>query len=100
MSLETARACVRVFVLAVSFGMPLASWAASAPPPAEAFGTTPDFTTVALSPNGKLLAMDQPGPSGFRIVMLEAAGGKQIRTFEFVHGEKLRGLTGPTIRLC
>jgi sugar lactone lactonase YvrE len=50
-------------------------------------------TVAVLSPNGKLLAMDQPLPAGFRIVMLEVAGGKQVRMFEFVHGEKLRGLT-------
>jgi len=92
MSIGIARTFVRVVALAVSFGTPLMSWAASAPPPAQAFGTTPDFTTVALSPNGKLLAMDQPLPAGFRIVMLEVAGGKQVRMFEFVHGEKLRGL--------
>src|SRR5262245_51129797 len=92
MSILTARTAARCVVLGVLMARGAALWAAPAPPPAEAFAHTPDFTMVAMSPNAKLLAMDQPWPAGFKVVMLEVASGKTIRTFEFRHGEKLRNL--------
>jgi hypothetical protein len=94
MPIFTARNAARCVMLTAFLGSCCATWVAAAPtpPPAEAFARTPDFTMVALSPNGKLLAMDQPAAPGVRIIMLEVAGGRQIRTFEFVHGEKLRNL--------
>jgi hypothetical protein len=42
--------------------------------PIAAFSHTPGFTEVALSPDGTLLAMDEPAPPNYRIVMLRHQG--------------------------
>jgi dipeptidyl aminopeptidase/acylaminoacyl peptidase len=62
-------------------------------PPAEAFGTLPAVSEVALSPDGKLLAWAQPGDKGPLAVIFDLDAHAQKRTMGLDPQMKLRSLT-------
>jgi len=82
----------------VSFGVLvlLVLWLAAlpagvaAPPGPEAFGRLPEFNSVALSPNGRLIAWEQNQGNHRTVVILDLDGGKTAGTVPLT--DKLRKL--------
>lgn len=68
------------------------SHGADAPPPASAFGQTPDFNFVALSPDGRTIAMDRLTRGGLKVVLFRPGDSKPLRIVSITAGTKLRGL--------
>ena len=85
------RALVVLGAIAPGLWLPVAA-ADVAPPSIAAFSHTPGFTEVALSPDGTLLAMDEPAPPNYRIVMLRIKDGQRLRTIAVDGNNKLRRL--------
>ena len=69
-----------------------AGTAAPAPPPASAFGQTPDFTFVALAPDGNTIAMDRRTRNGHKVVLFRADNPQPLRVVDVGDQNKLRGL--------
>ena len=63
-----------------------------APPPLEAFGRLPVARLVTLSPNGKLLAMEEDRGTSRQVTIFEADGGKTRHTVAVDDANKLRSL--------
>jgi len=67
--------------------------AASAPAPASAFAGTPAFSHVALSPDGRTIAMDRSTPDGLKVVMFAVGSTEPLRVLNVGDNTKLRGLS-------
>jgi dipeptidyl aminopeptidase/acylaminoacyl peptidase len=97
MSVAKLRAGLGALVvgLGLSCGTVSAQQAASAaaPPPLEVFGRLPAARLVTMSPNGKLLAMEEELAGGARqVTIFEADGGKTRHTVQIDKANKLRRL--------
>jgi dipeptidyl aminopeptidase/acylaminoacyl peptidase len=79
-----------VFVSGTALADPPAP--ASAPPSVKAFSHTPGFTEVALSPDGTMLAMDEPAPPDYRIIVIRIKDGQRLRAVAVDGNNKLRSL--------
>ncbi len=66
--------------------------AATTPAPASAFAGTAVFSDVALSPDGRTIAMDRPTPDGLKIVMHPVGSTEPLRVLNVGANTKLRGL--------
>jgi dipeptidyl aminopeptidase/acylaminoacyl peptidase len=66
--------------------------AATAPPPAEAFGAIPQMRGVVLSPNGNMLAWIRDDETEGQILMYDLAAQKAKRSFGVGRKAKTRGL--------
>jgi len=62
-------------------------------PALSSFGNLPETQFAALSPNGKLVAIDEVRSDARRIVVFDAASGKTVRTVNSDGNNKLRDLT-------
>lgn len=62
---------------------------AAEPPPAEAF-TIPGIVGAAISPSGRYVANDQPGPSGSSVEIVDLAAGRVRHRIELGTRNKLR----------
>jgi len=65
---------------------------ADRPPAAEMFGRTPAFSQIALSPNGRLLAIDRTDEARTEIVIRAAGRSEILRRIRLDPDEKLRKL--------
>jgi dipeptidyl aminopeptidase/acylaminoacyl peptidase len=65
------------------------STGAAQPPPAAAF-TTPGVAGAAISPSGRYVANDQPGPSGTSVEIVDLAAGRLRHRIELANRNKLR----------
>lgn len=65
---------------------------ADRPPAAEMFGRTPAFSQIALSPNGRLLAIDRTDEARTEIVIRAAGRSETLRRIRLDPDEKLRKL--------
>jgi dipeptidyl aminopeptidase/acylaminoacyl peptidase len=65
---------------------------AAAPPSAEAFGRTPAFSLIAMSPNGRSIAIDQQTSGGSRVVVFDVGDAKPRRIIDTDPSDKLRAL--------
>ena len=68
------------------------SAALAAPPPASAFGQTPGFTHVSLSPDGELLAIDQMTGKGQVVTLLRIGQAEPLRVVGIGEQNTLRAL--------
>ena len=60
----------RLFALGITcLGFDIAG-AAGTPPPASAFGSTPSFSSVSMSPDGTLIAYDAMTSTGQKVVFI------------------------------
>jgi dipeptidyl aminopeptidase/acylaminoacyl peptidase len=66
--------------------------AATAPAPASAFAETPVFSHVALSPDGRSIAMDRSTADGLKVVMHPVGSTEPLRVLNVGANTKLRGL--------
>jgi len=66
--------------------------AQAAPPPAEAFSETPSFSFVALSPDGRTLAVDRVTRDGHKVVLFAVGSSEPQRVLSVDPADKLRGL--------
>jgi dipeptidyl aminopeptidase/acylaminoacyl peptidase len=62
------------------------------PPPAEAFSETPSFSFVALSPDGRTLAVDRVTGEGHKILLFAVGSSEPLRVLGVDPADKLRGL--------
>jgi len=62
------------------------------PPPAEAFSETPSFSFVALSPDGRTLAMDRVTREGHKVVLFAVGSSEPLRVLTVDGADTLRGL--------
>ena len=91
MPLVTLRAA-RLFALGITcLGYDVAA-AAGAPPPASAFGSTPSFSSVAMSPDGTLIAYDAMTSTGQKVVFIRVGESKPLRVLNMSPGTKLRDI--------
>ena len=65
---------------------------AAAPPPLEVFGRLPAARLVTMSPNGKLLAMEEDKGGTRSVTIFEADGGKTRHSVEVDKANKIRRL--------
>ncbi|MGL6223572.1 MAG: hypothetical protein ACRC6L_08310, partial [Steroidobacteraceae bacterium] len=87
---------------ALIFGLGMCSGAVSAqtvataaaiPPPLESFGRLPATRLVRMSPNGKLIAMEEEQPGGVRqVTIIDVDAGKTHQTVAIDVANKLREL--------
>ena len=89
--MDASRLAAR-FLLASLALAPLATVHAADVPPAEAFGALPAVDDVGLSPNGKLLAWSQPGPTGPQAVIYDLDAHANKRVMALDPKAKLRSL--------
>jgi dipeptidyl aminopeptidase/acylaminoacyl peptidase len=83
-----------LLLLALSFSiLPSISRGGDAPPPASAFGRTPDFNFVAMAPDGKTIAMDRRTSSGIKVVLFRAGDANPLRALSVGDAPKLRGIS-------
>src|SRR5262245_35463838 len=61
-------------------------------PSIEAFTHTPSFSEAALSADGTMLAITEPAPPNYRIVMLRIKDGQRLRSINVDGNNKLRRL--------
>jgi dipeptidyl aminopeptidase/acylaminoacyl peptidase len=66
--------------------------AADAPPPPEAFGRVPQFASIALSPDGRLLAWGENSAAGQAVVMHDLTASAEKRRFAVPADMRLRDL--------
>jgi dipeptidyl aminopeptidase/acylaminoacyl peptidase len=66
------------------------AWAG--PPPASAFGQTPGFSLISLSPDGELLAMDQSTHDGPVVVLVRIGQTEPLRVVRVGEQTTLRAL--------
>jgi dipeptidyl aminopeptidase/acylaminoacyl peptidase len=66
--------------------------AATTPAPASAFAETPVFSHVALSPDGRTIAMDRSTADGLKVVMHPVGSTEPLRVLNVGENTKLRGL--------
>jgi dipeptidyl aminopeptidase/acylaminoacyl peptidase len=64
--------------------------AGASQPPAEAFGRTPAFSRIAMSPDGRSIAIDQVTDDGSAIVILDIGQKQPRRVIEIDPEQKLR----------
>lgn len=64
----------------------------AAPPPASAFSETPSYSFVALSPDGRTLAVDQVTRDGHKVVMFAVGSSEPLRVLNVDPKDTLRGL--------
>ena len=64
--------------------------AAGTPPPASAFGSTPSFSSVAMSPDGTLIAYDAMTSTGQKVVFIRVGDPQPLRILNMSAGTKLR----------
>src|SRR4051812_43373872 len=78
--MDASRLAIRFLLTSLALASVVTAQATNAPPPAEAFGALPAVDDVELSPNGKLLALSQPGPTGPQAVIydLDAHANKRV----------------------
>jgi dipeptidyl aminopeptidase/acylaminoacyl peptidase len=92
--MKTLRAC---FAMAASLvtgaAVVTVAHGRDAPPPASAFGATPEFTYVALSPDGRAIAMDRTTASGRKVVLFRPGETQPLRVVNVGTDAKLRGLS-------
>jgi dipeptidyl aminopeptidase/acylaminoacyl peptidase len=62
------------------------------PPPAEAFSETPSFSFVALSPDGRTLAVDRVTGEDHKVVLFAVGSSEPLRVLSVDPADKLRGL--------
>ena len=76
------------------------SGAAAAAPPIEAFGRKPAVIDVDVNPAGTRLAwMEEDGKTS-RLIIIDLATGKDLRTVTAPDGVKLWRLAGQTMKAC
>jgi len=63
------------------------------PPPASAFGQTPGFTQVSLSPDGESLAIDQMTGKGQVVTLLRIGQAEPLRIVGISENNSLRALS-------
>ncbi|MES1263687.1 MAG: hypothetical protein ABUL69_04980, partial [Peristeroidobacter soli] len=74
---------------AALFGFVLAGSARAAPPPVEAFGRKPALVDVDINPSGTRLAFIEETSKQSRIVVLDLATGKEMRSIGAAEKAKL-----------
>jgi dipeptidyl aminopeptidase/acylaminoacyl peptidase len=89
---DRAGAVLRVSFAAIVLSLCVAVARAETPPSIEAFSHTPGFSEVALSPDGTMLAMTEPTPPNYRIVMFRIKDGQRLRSINVDGNNKLRRL--------
>jgi dipeptidyl aminopeptidase/acylaminoacyl peptidase len=62
------------------------------PPPAAAFSETLSFSFVALSPDGRTLAVDRVTGDGHKVVLFAVGSSEPLRVLGVGQGDTLRGL--------
>ncbi len=83
------RCATRAAILAVSLACPAVL---AGPPPAAAFGQTPFFSQVSLSPDGELLAIDRMTSSGQVVTLLRIGSAEPLRVVKVGDQNTLRAL--------
>ena len=92
MSGVVAPLCATMFVFASGTALSDPPASTAAPPSIKAFSHTPSFSEVALSPDGTMLAMDEPALPDYRIIVIRIKDGLRLRAVNVDGNNKLRSL--------
>src|SRR6185503_19372546 len=89
--MDASRLAARLTLASIVLA-PLTTVHAADIPPAEAFGALPAVSDVKLSPDGKLLAWNEPGPNGPQAVIYDLDARKNKRIMGLDPNIRLRSL--------